>query len=139
MEKMGHSTIIKMGKLKKYPTACIYNIKAPCLIFILKSGGITEGTFVKILGNFDGMELLPRLDCLIPLLIIDGHQSRLDSKFVENINEIGHFWKVCLGVPYTMSSWWVRDVLQQNRNFKSQMNGEKNPLHSNHAKLEKSY
>jgi hypothetical protein len=52
------------------------------------------------------------------MLIADGHQSRLDPRFVSYINNKDHEWRVCLGVPYATVLWQVRDALEQNDKFK---------------------
>ena len=52
------------------------------------------------------------------MLIVDGHQSHLDPKFVDYINSKKHPCKVCLGVPYATILWQVGDALEQNGKFK---------------------
>ena len=53
------------------------------------------------------------------MLIVDGHQNRLDPKFIEYINDEGHKWIVCFGVLYATTLWQVGDASEQNGNFKS--------------------
>jgi hypothetical protein len=52
------------------------------------------------------------------MLIVDGHQSRLDPAFVSYINHPDHEWRVCLGVPYATVLWQVGDASEQNGKFK---------------------
>jgi hypothetical protein len=52
------------------------------------------------------------------MLIVDGHQSRLDPAFVSYINDPAHEWRVCLGVPYATVLWQVGDASEQNGKFK---------------------
>jgi hypothetical protein len=52
------------------------------------------------------------------MLILDGHQSRLDPRFVSYINNKDHEWRVCLGVPYATVLWQVGDASEQNGKFK---------------------
>lgn len=52
------------------------------------------------------------------MLIVDGHQSRLDPKFIHYINDKDHEWKVCFGVPYATVLWQVGDASEQNGKFK---------------------
>ena len=96
---------------------------------MLESGGITGDILVKILTYFDAMELFP---CSpkgpTPYLIVDGHQSRLDPKFVDYINTPGHKWKVCLGVPHATTLWQVGDASKQNGKVKSDWYCEKAKL-----------
>jgi len=93
-----------MGKGKFYPggPTCEFNGKVvDCLTFTSEGGGITGAILVEILSYFDEIELWPRVPGgPIPMLIVDGHQSRLDPKFIDYINDKDHEWKVCFGVPY---------------------------------------
>ena len=52
------------------------------------------------------------------MLILDGHETRLDPKFLTYINDVGHIWKVCLGVPYATNYWQVGDSAEQNGTYK---------------------
>jgi hypothetical protein len=102
------------GEGKYYPGGpkCKYHGKTvACLTFASESGGIARKILVKVLEYFDGIDLFPRInDDPIPMLIVDGHQSRLDPQFVDYINDKGHKWKVCLGVPYATTLWQVGDA-----------------------------
>ena len=105
------------GEGKAYPgrPTCKYNGKIiPCLMYASKSGGITGAILVSVLTEFDSRDMFPRVNGLIPGLVVDGHQSRLDPVFVGYINNPAHPWKVCLGVPYAMSLWQVGDASEQN-------------------------
>ena len=62
------------------------------------------------------------------MLLVDGHQSRLDPKFINYINHNGHRWKVCLGVPYATTLWQVGDASEQNGKFKVEWYREKQLL-----------
>jgi hypothetical protein len=87
----------------------------------LESDGITGDILVAILTYFDGMELFPRSPKgPTPSLIVDGHQSHLDPKFVDCINTHGHKWKIYLGVPYATTLWQVGDASKQNGKVKSE-------------------
>ncbi len=61
-------------------------------------------------------------------MIVDGHQSRLDPKFVDYINNKKHPWKVCLGVPYATTLWQVGDASEQNGMAKMEWYREKTNL-----------
>ena len=52
------------------------------------------------------------------MLVLDGHQSRLDPLFIKYINDPGHEWRVCFGVPYATVLWQVGDASEQNGKFK---------------------
>ena len=110
------------GEGKHYPLGpkCKYRGKeVDCLTFASESGGISGDILVEILKYFDKIDLFPRVPGgPIPMLIVDGHQSRLDPKFIDYINDDGHVWKVCLGVPYATVLWQVGDASEQNGKFK---------------------
>lgn len=110
-----------LGKNKFYPggPTCEYNGKTvPCLHFASKSGGITGEILAKILEEFDAMEIISRENGAVPFLLVDGHQSRLNSTFLTYINDDAHKWKVCLGVPYATSLWRVGAASELNGKFK---------------------
>ena len=62
------------------------------------------------------------------MLLVDGHQSRLDPKFLTYINDQGHRWKVCLGVPYATSLWQVGESSEQNGTAKTEWHRAKQEL-----------
>ena len=62
-------------------------------------------------------------------MLIDGHSSRLDPKFLTYINNCNHQWKVCLGVPYGKSLWKVGDIKEQNGTFKDEWYRAKTSLY----------
>ncbi len=65
--------------------------KAQIVILGGESGGITGVILFKILEYFDQIQLFDRYPGgLIPMLIVDGHQSWLDPWFVTYINNKTH-------------------------------------------------
>jgi len=123
---------LNFGEGKYYPGGpkCSYNGKiVDCLTYVSESGGISGDILVEILTYFDQIRLFPHVpDGPIPVLIVDGHQSRLDPKFVEYINAEGHRWRVCLGVPYATTLWQVGDASEQNGMVKLEWYREKAKL-----------
>ena len=92
-----------LGEGNSYPGGpkCFYKGKTvECLTYTSKSGGIAEKILVQILSKFDKIDLFPRVPGVMLMLVVNGHQSRLDPLFVEYINNVTHRWKVCRGVPY---------------------------------------
>jgi hypothetical protein len=53
-----------------------------------------------------------------PVLIVDGHESRINPSFVDYITNPEHIWHVNLGVPHATSYWQVGDSSEQNGHFK---------------------
>jgi hypothetical protein len=125
---------LNFGEGKYYPGGpkCKYNGKVvDCLTYTSESGGITGEILVEILTYFDYIDLFPRVPGgPIPVLIVDGHQSRLAPVFVEYINNKNHTWKVCLGVPYATTLWQgqVGDASEQNGMAKLEWYREKREL-----------
>jgi len=100
-----------------------------CLTFASERGGITRKILVKVLEYFDGIDVFPLInDGPIPMLIVNSHQSRLHPQFVDYINDNGHKWKVCLGVPYASTLWQVGDASEQNGFVESEQYHEKAKL-----------
>ena len=62
---------------------------------------------------------------MYPFLLLDGHQSRFDIKFLCYVNDPKTKWSVCIGVPYGMAIWQVSELLEQKGNFKMRLSKEK--------------
>jgi hypothetical protein len=105
-----------VGKYYLGGLTCKYNGKVvDCLAYTSKSGGITGEILVEILTYFNSIDLFLRVPGRpIPMLIVDGHQSRLAPVFVEYINNENNTWKVCLGISYATTLWQVGDASEQN-------------------------
>jgi len=72
---------LNFGEGKYYPGGpkCKYNGKVvDCLTYTSKCGGIAGEILVEILTYFNSIDLFPHVPGgPIPVLIVDGHQSRL--------------------------------------------------------------
>ena len=55
-------------------------------MYASKSGEITAKILVEVLTEIDMRVVFPREEGVIPVLLIDDHQSRLDPKFLTYIN-----------------------------------------------------
>jgi hypothetical protein len=122
---------VNVGDGKYFPGGpkCKFNGKVvDCVTYVSKSGGITAEILVEILKYFDSIDLFPRDTGITPLLLVDGHQSRLSPIFIDYINDDGHPWKVCLGVPYATSLWQQGDSSEHNGAFKVEWSREKADL-----------
>ena len=120
---------MNLGKGKYYPgglTSTFNGKTVDCLTYVFQSIGITGDILVDILTYFDQIELFPRVEGgPIPVLIVDGHQSRLDPKFVDYINNKKHPWRVCHGILYATTLWQVGDASEQNGMVKLEWYREK--------------
>ncbi len=123
---------VNFGEGKYYPggLTCKYDGKVvDCLAYTSKNGGITGEILVEILTYFDSIDPFPPVPGgPNPILIVDGHQSRLAPVFVEYINNKNNTWKVCLGVPYATTLWQVGDASEQNGIVKLEWYREKREL-----------
>jgi hypothetical protein len=68
-----------------------------------------------------------------PVLILDGHGSRMRLPFLKYINDPTHPWVVCLGVPYGTHIWQVADSSKLNGSFKIALNRAKAKYFSHKA------
>ncbi len=94
-----------------------------------KSGGITTDILMKVLKHFDVKKVFPcDADDSIPFLLVYGHNTRLDPKFVEYIDDNVHCWKVCLGVQYATLLWQVGDSAENNDTFETEWYCQKDAL-----------
>jgi hypothetical protein len=122
------------GKNKYFPGGPLCNFlgkEIPCLSLCSPSGGITADLLISILKYIDNLNVFNRQEGgPTPLLIVDGHESRLDTSFLEYINDSTHKWFVSLGVPYATSYWQVGDASEQNGQFKMEMTRAKRILTS---------
>lgn len=67
-----------------------------------------------------------------PMVLYDGHDSRLQVKFLSCINQPNQFgspmWKAYIGLPNGTSKWQVRDSTEQNGTWKMAMTRRKDML-----------
>jgi hypothetical protein len=64
-----------------------------------------------------------------PILLLDGHGSRFDFRFLEYINNPRHHWWTYFGTPYGTNKWHVGNSVQQNGVFNMETSkGEKERL-----------
>jgi hypothetical protein len=103
--------------------ACYYfrgnKIKTYCCCS--PSASITSDILTNMLQCMDVDKVYNWPNGETPILILDGHHSCMDIKFLEYISQPEHKWFVCLGVPYGTHKWQVADSLQVNRQFKIEL------------------
>jgi hypothetical protein len=66
----------------------------------------------------DSQNVYKQKDGLQPVLVLNGHHSRLKLPFLKYINNPDHLWTVCLGAPYGTHIWQVVDSSELNGFFK---------------------
>jgi hypothetical protein len=72
----------------------------------------------EMLKVIDDNNIYERRDGIQPMLVLDGHHSRMKLPFLKYINNEDHLWTVCLGVPYGTHIWQVADSSKLNGSFK---------------------
>jgi hypothetical protein len=72
----------------------------------------------EMLKLIDDLEVYDQSKGVQPVLVLDGHQSRMKLPFLQYINDPAHPWTVCLGVPYGTHIWQVADSLELKGSFK---------------------
>ena len=63
------------------------------------------------------MKVFKRKDGATPLLLIDGHMSRLEMELLEYICNTAHEWAVMIDIPYRIALWKVGDSPKQNGRY----------------------
>ena len=69
----------------------------------------------------DACELFERANGQLPFVLLDGHRSRTEFKFIEHINNPEHKWVVCIGALCGASLWQLGDSSEQNGSFSMEM------------------
>jgi hypothetical protein len=100
---------------------CIYNGKV--LPYFRSVGcstnaSITSEILAGMIASIDKQNVFDRSTWKLPVLLLDGHQSRMKLPFLEYVNNPEHKWMVCLGVPYGTHLWQVADAPELNGCFK---------------------
>ena len=100
------------------PKCKINGKTVPCFVGASPNSSITSTLLAKMLESFDTIGVFDRSDGVLPFLLLDGHQSRVQLPFLKYINDEAHRWIVCLGVPYCTHLWQVSDSIELNGCFK---------------------
>lgn len=111
------------------PTCEFRGKTVPMLSLMSPSGGINGALLVEILKYLDLHQIYERVEGgPIPVLVVDGHESRMDAGFSDYINDPKHRWYVNIGVPYATALWQVGDSSEQNGVFKQMLTDLKRRL-----------
>jgi hypothetical protein len=85
------------------------------------NASISSSSLTEMLRYMDSQNIFDRANGEKPVLVLDGHHSRMDLEFLEYINDEDHKWFVCIGVPYGTHKWQVADSSQVNGKFKIEL------------------
>jgi hypothetical protein len=113
------------GALGGGPVCTFRGKTIACYCTCSPNASITSSILTDLLRTIDKHEVYDRVEGTKPLLLLDGHHSRMDLEFLEYINQPGTEWNVCIGVPYGTHLWQVADSSQVNGKFKIEMTKEK--------------
>ena len=119
------------GPGKTFPGSpkCIFRGKEiPALVACSKNGSITSDILRQVFQKLDELEVYRREESLIPMVLFDAHDSRLQLPFLRYINTPEHKWKFCIGLPNGTHKWQVGDSAQQNGRWKVEWTREKAKL-----------
>jgi hypothetical protein len=112
------NTLTQTGAVSDGPTCKFNEIEVPCLIQYSAHGGVTPTILRNCFHQMDLLNLFPRVNGMKPILIVDGHDSRFDIKFLKYIRDSNHTWSVVIVLPYGTHLWQVGDSQVQNGNYK---------------------
>jgi hypothetical protein len=84
-------------------------------------GSITSEELTLMLKYMDERGAIGRSDGIDPMIILDGHISRMMGPFLDYINHPDHIRGAMLGIPYSTHLWQVGDSTEQNGAFKISM------------------
>ena len=118
------------GKYMPSGPVCSFRGKQiPTLTYTSPNGSITDEILVDIFKTLDGLKVYERGEGLpVPCAVVDGHDSRLSTKFHDYITDPNHTWNFALGVPYLTHVWQVGDSSEQNGSFKIAFSKAKDAL-----------
>ena len=120
-----------MGKGKLFPggPSCTYRGKhIPCMCAWSPKGSMTSDILRDIVKTLDTLDIFDRSTGIKPVLLLDGHGSRMELPFLQYINNPLHLWSALIGVPYGTSMWQVGDSAEQNGSYKMALSRIKKTL-----------
>jgi hypothetical protein len=107
------------GKACTGGPVCKYNDKEiPCFVGCSPKVLITLEILAEMLKLINELKVYNQSKGVQPVLVLDGHQSRMKFPFLQYINDPAHPWTVCLGVPYDTHIWQFADSLEFDLCFK---------------------
>mmetsp|Transcript_50208 Transcript_50208/g.92848 ORF Transcript_50208/g.92848 Transcript_50208/m.92848 type:complete len:263 (-) Transcript_50208:492-1280(-) len=106
----GHFTLLGFTAATGEPVMCAVIFctfrgkTVPCFCCCSPNGSITSELLARMMKKMDDLDLFPRVDGgPTPVVLLDGHQSRLLQAFLEYVNDDAHLWFALMGLPYGTS------------------------------------
>ena len=101
------------------PYCSFWGHEIPCYATASPNGSITLEILRDILEHIDTIGVFTQAsESLTPVLLLDGHGSRLQMPFLLYMNNLTHKWVVSIEVPNGISLWQVSDSAEQKACFK---------------------
>ena len=94
------------------PTCRVNGTSVPPRLYTTKHGGVTGEIILDSLKAFDELNIFDRSTGKIPVLLVDGHLSRLHLELLEYIEQPDTRWIIVFGVPYGTNFWQQADAKQ---------------------------
>jgi hypothetical protein len=110
-----------IGEDKSYsggPKCTYLGKEIPCFVGCSPKASITSEMLTAMLKTLDDLNVFDRSTGIKPMVLLDGHHSRMKRTFLDYIYDPNHKWLVCLGVPYGTHIWQVADATKLNGCFK---------------------
>jgi hypothetical protein len=97
---------------------CCYKGKIlPFFIGASPIASINTQMLANMLKKIDNYEIFDQSTGFKLFVLLDGHHIRMGLPFLDYINNPGHEWCCCFGVPYGTRLWQVADSEQMNGSF----------------------
>ena len=111
------------------PVCHFRGIDIQAISYTSASGSMTPQILVNVLKYLDQLKVFPRKEGgPKPVIILDGHATRLSYDFLKYINDKNHYWFANLGTPYLTHLWQVADSAELNGKFKTEWYRSKDHL-----------
>ncbi len=102
------------------PTCNYLGKEIPCFHGTSPKASITSELLADMLKFLDTLGVYDR-SIARPFLLLDGHHSRMMLPFLKYVNNPGHKWYTCFGVPYATHIWQVADASSLNGAYKVEL------------------
>jgi hypothetical protein len=105
---------IGFGPGKRYPggpTTVVNGKEFPCVFAASPSASMTDKILAMVMKRLDdfGLTYRDEVEGVYPMLIMDGHGSRLGLEFLRYVNNKDTKGMVMVGAPYATQKWQFHD------------------------------
>lgn len=120
------------GQAMQGGPVCNFNGKdVPCFVATSPVGFLNSQILTDICTMLDDIGVYDRSHGVLPLLLMDGHNTTLDLPFLDYVRNDNHKWMVCCGLPRDTHLLNVAASQEFNGSFKEEFNNAmQNTLYS---------